>query len=189
MKSRRRRAIAAAVFLAASLVGTLAPANAVPKERVWFTGGWFNDLGCAPVIESWNDEMTQAQVSCVGTTTWNGDFTGKTTLTASGTMYAAGGFSGVYEEWFYGEYLPERIVGGLHMVGTVEIDTHLAFHAEAKIIGGTCGFADAKGWITFDGFETNGGYVGEWVRPKQGSSATVCQPVDTERAIGDLIPG
>ena len=128
------------------------------------------------------DDPTTWDVSCDDATLYTGGLDGRTLTHYTATIDAAGNIDGQYDEWFYGTYSGEDgSFGGIHTVGTFSVDgktSTATYHA--KIVGGTCSFAGAKGTIAVDmAVAVNGGYVVTLIRPNPAPvPAPTCNPID-----------
>lgn len=156
-------------------------AHASSKEVV-VRGGWLNDAPCLvvdPNGTSVDPEGSTMEITCTGTTFWNGGFTGRTVLTVQAHIDANGNVIGTADEWFYGMYLPDKTVGGLHMTHRFSVDgTTRSFYSEAILIGGTCGFAGSRGTGIFIGYQEFGGYTLSWERdPASATAPATCNPL------------
>lgn len=150
-----------------------------PVPPIEVVGGWVNDVGCIPAGGGATDDPHVFAAECAGTTTWNGDLSGKTILHVSGTVATDGSMQGEFEELFVGTYLGDRSTGALLTRGAFTIDSKGAFRARATIVGGTCDWSGSSGSLAFDGYQLNGGYVGTWFRPPVTPSSTPCTPIES----------
>jgi hypothetical protein len=181
----RRRVLLMAMLVA---VGLVASANAPSAsagtgggsktERrhppVWVRGGYVNDLqGCSPAPGPSPYLLT---LECWGGSVWDGGWSGHTIIHLIATVDMAGRFAGTYQEWFTGTYLGDNSYGGIHTRGHFSIDENNQFIAQAKIVGGSCGFAGSSGSVAYDGNSVHGGFVGEWFRPPTKPGPATCVP-------------
>ena len=142
-------------------------------------GGWVNDLSCVPRGLSATDDPAAFGIECSGSSLWDGDFLGRTILHLHGTIALSGRMEGTYDEVLFGTYAGDHSHGALHTHGYFVVDENAAFLARATIVNGTCDWAGSTGTMAYDGFSTNGGYVGEWVRPSTTPADPACNPVDS----------
>ena len=150
--------------------------------RVIVRGGWVNDAPCLvvdPNGTSVDPEALAMDITCTGTTLWNGGFTGRTVITVQARIDARGNIVGTADEWFYGIYTADNTLGGLHMTHRFSVDGATGgFVSEATLSGGTCGFAGSKGTGTFIGHSLFGGYSWSWKRdPAAANAAPTCNPL------------
>jgi hypothetical protein len=146
-------------------------------------GGWINDAPCLvvdPNRTSVDPEGPTMEVTCTGTTFWNGGFTGRTVITVQAHVDASGNIVGTADEWFYGMYIPDHTIGGLHMTHRFSVDgATSSFISEATLTGGTCAFAGSRGTGTFIGHSTFGGYTWSWRRdPAAAAAPATCNPLE-----------
>ena len=142
-------------------------------------GGWVNDVSCVPLSAGQAVSGQAVNLECEGSASWNGDFTGRDVEHLHAVVQPSGRIDGTYEALFVGTYLGDHSRGALHEKGYFSVDEKGAFLARATITGGTCDWAGSSGSIAFDGYQTNGGYVGQWIRPVQRPAAdATCIPAD-----------
>jgi hypothetical protein len=191
MRSQRRNG-RWTVRALACVVGTLAfvsvPAHAYAKKPptpspVIVRGGWLNEASCVPAAGEPSPDLSAVRLECEGGTTWNGDLTGHTILHFIGTYHTSGAVEGEYEELFVGTYAGDHSVGTLSTKGYFVIDEKGSFLARAQILSGTCDWAGSSGTIAYDGYQINGGYVGEWYRPQTAPTSAPCPPVTSPHQI------
>jgi hypothetical protein len=154
--------------------------NASPHSTaVTVRGGYVNDNACEPIAVAPTDDPTVIRVECLGGSIWNGAFTGHTVIHLRATIAASGAMAGEYDEMLIGTYLGDNSHGALHTKGTFTINEIGEFAASASITGGSCDWAGSSGSMTYTGYQLNGGYVGEWVRPAvPPASDPTCNPID-----------
>lgn len=160
---------------------SLPQAQAGGREIV-VRGGWVNDAPCLivdPNGTSVDPDAPSMEITCTGTTFWNGGFTGRTVITVQARIDARGNIEGTADEWFYGVYTADNTTGGLHMTHRFSVDGATGgFVSEATLTGGTCGFAGSKGAGTFIGHSTFGGYTWSWKRdPGAATAPPTCSPL------------
>lgn len=171
------------VLVALIVVAVLGPGGADAATTNVVRGGWLNDAPCLlpdPRASSVGPGTPpgSVNVTCSGTTFWNGGFTGRTVLKVVARVDTAGNMSGTADEWFYGVYTPTRTLGGLHLKHQFWVSgASGAFWANASIVGGTCGFAGSTGSGTFDGYQLNGGYKLTWTLPAPPGAPAACNPI------------
>lgn len=128
-------------------------------------GGYVNNFPCAPLDFGPTDDPDVFRIECIAGSAWNGDWTGHTKIHFKGTVATDGSSFGRFEETFIGTYAGDDSVGALFTKGYFAIDANGAFIARAQIVGGACDWAGSRGSVDYDGYQVNGGYVGEWLRP------------------------
>ena len=162
-----------------------AGAWAKPKPATTTTevrGGWVNEAGFVPTELAPTSDPDVYTATFSGGSVWNGDFTGHTAIHGVAAMNVmTGDMEGDYTETFYGTYYPDAQsaprYGSLTTKGHFHVTSNLEFITRAKIVSGTCGFAGSSGTMAYDGFSTNGGYVGSWTRPSGAASLDpTCTP-------------
>jgi hypothetical protein len=164
-------------ILVTSLVLGLGVAPAAARS-VPVGGTWQQLVNCAPTSY---DPFTK-KLTCIGSTYWQGTWTGITNYTVTGTAdLLTGDAQGTIRETFRG-----RADDGT--VGTLEFSERFwlngaasRFHLEAKIVCGTGGFAGSKGGAAFDGTDNlatgRGTYAGRWTRPSHTTHGGCTCPV------------
>lgn len=121
-------------------------------------------------------------ITCVGGTVYAGDLTGHTIYNVPFREYVNGDARATapFPEWFYGRLASDGSTGGLHFDQQIAIYTAATdtFHVEGVIVGGTCDFTGASGWMRYDGDLIQGTWSGHLVRPTvRPSSPSPCNPL------------
>ncbi len=178
---RSHRGTSAITLLAAAL-GAVAPA-AASARTIAVRGTWQQLINCVPT--SYNP-LTR-QLTCIGSTLWQGTWNGTTHYTYQGSYdLIPGDGQGTIHELFRG-----KAADGTS--GTLSFIEHAALngaqgtiHIDAKIVAGTGGFAGSTGSVAFDGTDDaatgSGTYAGTWRHPADAShNATARQPSSTSR--------
>jgi hypothetical protein len=159
-----------ACFLGSLAVTALmwpSPAEAAPgRTTTTVGGGWIALVSCAPT----SFDPTTGKLTCIGSSAWDGAWTGVTHYTASAVLnLATGDIRGTIDEVFTGVYTVNDAMGTLSFHETFHIDGATnALQLTATIIGssGDPTFQCSQGRVTFDGFVPivtgAGGYEGKW---------------------------
>jgi len=145
----------------------LTPAtSAVASTEVHLGGSWVEELSCLPTEATPDQDLATAHITCIGSSTWQGGWTGQTEFTAEGTVdLATGAITGTATETFTGVYTGDGSVGTLTFAHVVTSDATGWFHVDGIIVGGTGDFAGSSGSAHFDGyFSLFGGYAATWYR-------------------------
>lgn len=159
----RRATFAGAICLAVMV----SAAPAAQAKRTPLAGKWANP---APCVFTAYDVLGSGEFSCIGSSIWQGSFTGSTTFVAKGTVdLLTGDSSGTIDETFTG-LADDGTNGTLHLLETYTIDGESAtIHIDARIVGGTGGFAPSHGEMSFYGpyplVAGAGEYRGSWTHP------------------------
>ncbi len=144
--------------------GDASAARNTSKSTIVVRGSWVNDGQCLPT--ALKGGPTTFDITCTGTSQWDGALTGREVAHIVGTIDVEGNMSANYEAWFTGTYIVDHTVGGFHEFGTVAVDgATLGFQAHARVVSGSCSFAGSTGRFDFDGNAETGGYTGTWTRP------------------------
>lgn len=156
------------VSLAVTLVSA-PPALAKQADRDHTVAGTWQTL--VPVtLTSYQpsaSDPTTGTYTGVGSTLWQGTWTGVTHYSISGTAnLVTGAGSGTLTETFIGR-ATDAGQGTLDFTETYTLDTAGHLLIRARIIGGTGDFHNAKGAVRFEGMEIgivtgNGTYSGRW---------------------------
>lgn len=166
------------------LLLTLAMPGHASASETAVRGGYLEDVPCssAPVIDPGADPAA-FPFDCVGSTTWDGSWTGQTVFTAKGVVNLfTGDASGTIDETFYGVVSASQAPGTVSFHETFFLDGATnTIHIEATIIGGTDAFEGSCGTVTFDGTQLSstvghGGYSGTWMRGDACSAPTDLGP-------------
>lgn len=144
-----------------------APANATPEPEP--ASGAFT--GVVPIIPTgWKPterDSTKGTYEAVGSSQWQGTWTGVTTYRARGTsdLNRGGAGSGVLDETFTGG-AADGDTGTLSFRWTYVFEPDGRIRLDGRIVGGTGDFAAATGRVTADGFAnaayTVGALRGSW---------------------------
>jgi hypothetical protein len=166
---KRRSLVTILVLLGASALPGRADAAAGPAGITTSTvgGSWAQVVNC--VFTRY--EPSTGDFSCVGSSTWEGSWTGVTHYDVIGRYDAAtGGMRGTLDETFIGAYVPDKSRGTLHFSERFVIDGATSvLHIDTDIVGGDGDptFRCSGGRLTFDGIAPGatgfGGYQGTWV--------------------------
>lgn len=154
-----------------------APGSSSSHNATIVRGTWTGDLECLPTNAEQAETPGTFRVTCVAGTGYAGAFTGHSVITFVGTIDEAGNTFASYDETFYGVYLADGSRGSLRFIGELTVDgATLAFHAIARITGGSCDFAGSRGRIEYTGSVAGGGFTADWIRPPRSSSSALCVP-------------
>ncbi len=169
MTSTRARITAAA---AVALLALLAPPASAKSGDEVVNGRW---VGLVPCVPTTPESVTSDHVTCTGSTTWAGTWTGVTNYTIDGTFdLLTGAADATVDETFVGRDDQGRI-GTLRfaekLVGTpTGIPDTMALHIDACIVDATGDFAGASGHVEFDGVANlaggEGTFSGRWRLPR-----------------------
>lgn len=170
--------------IAIALLAVLAPRASATSDRD-VEGRW---VGLVPCVPTTPESVTTNHVTCTGSTTWAGTWTGVTSYTIDGTFDAfTGAADATVDETFVGRDDQGR-VGTLrfaeHLVGTpTGIPDTQVLHIDACIIDATGDFAGASGRVSFDGVANlaggTGTFDGTWKLPRRSgpdSHVAECDP-------------
>jgi hypothetical protein len=156
------------IATAAGPATAVAPPAVPPGVTTSTIGGsWAQVVNC---VFTRYDPST-GDFGCVGSSTWEGAWTGLTHYDATGTYNAAtGDMHGTLMETFTGLYLPDKSHGTLRFAERFAIDGATSVvHIEAEILGGDGDptFRCSSGHVAFDGVAPGstglGGYRGSWI--------------------------
>jgi hypothetical protein len=155
------------------LLSALFPVHASASKKQSIRGGWVGATPC--VITSYDpspSDPTTGTFSCVGSTTWDGSWTGQTEFAVKGTInFLTGDASGTLEETLYGIATADQSTGSLQFTERFRVyGATNTLHIDLKIVGGTGDWVGSRGQLTFDGLQFlgvagHGGYAGTWIRP------------------------
>ena len=168
MTSTRARITAAAAI---AILALLVPPASAHRPDQAVNGRW---VGLIPCVFTTPESVTSNHVTCTGSTTWAGTWTGVTHYKIDGTFdTVTGAADATVDETFIGRDDHGR-VGTLHfaetLVGTpTGIPDTSTIHIDACIIDATNDFAGATGHVMFDGVANlasgEGTFGGDWTLP------------------------
>lgn len=169
----------AALMAAAASAGVAGGAHAASKKSVTkpitVVGAYVTDVTCLPLSGTPTNEIGTFEVTCEIGAIYTGAFRGHTKGTLKGTFDAAGNASGVFDETFYGQYVPDGSWGTWRDTGTFTLDgATQVLQGQGTISEGTCGFYGSSGIFTFGGTSTYGSYSAQWTRPVTAPSDPAC---------------
>jgi hypothetical protein len=165
-----RRSLATVLgILGAIALSTPAGAAAGPAGATTTTvgGSWAQVVNCVYT----RYEPSTGDFSCVGSSTWEGSWTGLTHYVITGTLNpSTGDMRGTLDETFVGTWVPDRSHGSLtfHERFTLDGATSVV-HIDTDVLGGEGdpAFRCSSGHLTFDGLAPGqtgfGGYQGRWI--------------------------
>ncbi|HEY4409217.1 MAG TPA: hypothetical protein VGO87_05005 [Acidimicrobiia bacterium] len=167
----KRRIVATVIALLGLGVG-VTPASAAdgpgpPGTATSTVGGsWAQIVNC--VFTDY--DPSSGAFHCVGSSTWEGSWTGVTHYAVTGVFNATNGdMRGTLDETFVGTWVPDRSHGTLNFHERFSIDGATSvLHIDTDVLGGDGdpSFRCSGGHVTFDGLtpgETGfGGYEGTW---------------------------
>ncbi|MCA1843514.1 MAG: hypothetical protein LC792_10090 [Actinobacteria bacterium] len=130
-------------------------------------GAWAQVVNC--VFTRY--DPSNGDFTCVGSSTWEGAWTGLTHYDATGTLNpATGDMRGTLEETFVGTYVRDKSHGTLRFHEKFVIDGATSvLHIDTQILGGDGDptFRCSSGQMAFDGLTPGptgfGGYRGTWI--------------------------
>lgn len=115
---------------------------------------------------------TRGTYTGLGSTLWQGTWTGVTHYTIGGTAdLVTGAGSGTIDETFTGRSA-DGGTGTLHFTETYVLDASGSIIIDATIVGATGDFLGSRGQVVFTGTENgvvegSGRYRGSWQRPRR----------------------
>jgi len=169
----QRRVVGTIVALLA-IAATAAPAGAAarPAGPAGVTtsivgGSWAQVVNC--VFTRY--DPSSGDFNCVGSSTWEGAWTGVTHYDVTGTYnVTTGDVHGTFHETFIGIYVPDKSHGTLGFQERLVIDGATSvIHIDTEIVDGDGDptFRCSSGHLTFDGLTAGptgfGGYRGTWI--------------------------
>ena len=165
----------ALVVAAVSLPTEASASKKAGTKAITVLGGYVNDEACVPLSGGPADETGTFEATCEIGSTYAGGFRGHTLGTLKGRLDVAGNASGVFDETFYGQYVPDGSWGTWRVTGTFTVDgATQVLQGQGRISDGTCGFEGSSGTWRFVGTSFYGSYTAQWTRPLTTPSDPVC---------------
>jgi hypothetical protein len=158
------RPIVTAMGALLSVLGTPLTGNAAEPRATVVGGSWLNEVPC--IFTSFDPDT--GRVTCTGSSTWQGSWTGVTRFEARGvTDPKTGDLRATLTETFVGTYLADRSTGSLMFTESITVEGATGAVLIEGDIGGGSGdptFRCSRGHVSFDGFSTPGGVLafGGW---------------------------